>query len=110
MNATEGRSGKTALHYAVNKRDLGLVKFLSTIKTGTGIQLNIRDWAGRTPLQCAAINGDQDIVGFLSTMPGCDTTILNNDSDTEEEIDEDTFKESYSDIEVNGIPVLQSIA
>merc|ERR1712032_1339645 len=33
MNATEGRSGKTCLHYAVNKRDLNLVGLLASKKT-----------------------------------------------------------------------------
>jgi ankyrin repeat protein len=111
VNATEGRSGKTALHYAVNKRDLNLVTLLSTIRTTAGVQLNTRDWTGRSPIQCAAINGDADIVTFLSGLPGCDTSAMYQ-SDTEEdaEHDDEVCREYYSDIEVNGVPVLQSIA
>merc|ERR1712013_70600 len=60
MNATEGRSGKTCLHYAVNKRDLNLVGLLASKKAlgGCEVDLNTRDWCGRTPLLCAIINGD----------------------------------------------------
>merc|ERR1711874_498272 len=55
MNATEGRSGKTALHYAVNKRQGPLVQLLATPRSAGGceVEMNLRDWAGRTPLQCA---------------------------------------------------------
>jgi len=103
MNATEGRSGKTALHYAVNKRDLNLVGFLAT---GCRVNLNVRDWSGRTPLQCALINGDQDIVAILAAIPGCDTTPEDIMEDLDEDIEDDEFsRESWGDIEVNGIPV-----
>jgi len=103
MNATEGRSGKTALHYAVNKRDLNLVGFLAT---GCRVNLNVRDWSGRTPLQCALINGDQDIVAILAAIPGCDTTPEDTMEDLDEEIEDEEFgRDSWGDIEVNGIPV-----
>merc|ERR1711936_172527 len=74
MNATEGRSGKTCLHYAVNKRDLG----------GCEVDLNTRDWCGRTPLLCAIINGDTDIASLLNSQPGCESvTYQESDEDFE---------------------------
>lgn len=108
MNATEGRSGKTALHYAVNKRDPDMVALLAHNRRegGCEVQLNIRDWAGRTPVQCAAINGDVDIVDLLKRLPSCDASEWESDNDyefdTDEEIVPDTDIREYNDIEVNG--------
>ena len=106
MAAKEGRSGKTALHYAVNMRDERLVQMLAADRAmrGCGVALNERDWAGRTALQCARINGDTNIQNFLASLPGIDTSI---DSDYEFDSDEDA---EYNDIEVNGMMVVEASA
>merc|ERR1712180_91599 len=113
MNATEGRSGKTCLHYAVNKRDLNLVGLLAARKSlgGCEVQLNTRDWCGRTPMQCAQINGDTDIASLLNSQPGCESvTYQESDEDFEFDTDEDIPDlPSYNDIEVNG-RIVQSSA
>merc|ERR1711902_174342 len=113
MNATEGRSGKTCLHYAVNKRDVNLVGLLASKKAlgGCEVDLNTRDWCGRTPLLCAIINGDTDIASLLNSQPGCESvTYQESDEDFEFDTDEDIPDiPSYSDIEVNG-RVVQSSA
>jgi len=96
MNATEGRSGKTALHYAVNMRDETLVQFLAV---QCRVELNTRDWAGRTPIQCSMINGDEVIVGILKSL-GADMT-LEMESEDSEDIDEDV--DSYNYIETSRI-------
>eukprot|EP00091_Calanus_sinicus_P001694 TRINITY_DN1170_c0_g1_i4.p1 TRINITY_DN1170_c0_g1~~TRINITY_DN1170_c0_g1_i4.p1 ORF type:complete len:394 (-),score=60.75 TRINITY_DN1170_c0_g1_i4:239-1420(-) len=107
MNATEGRSGKTALHYAVNKRDLNLVGLLSSQKSlgGCEVYLNHRDWAGRTPIQCATINGDLDIVTLLKSLPNCDSAQWESDEDFEFDTDEaeDEVDITYNDIEVSRV-------
>merc|ERR1711936_318505 len=115
MNATEGRSGKTALHYAVNKRDLNLVGLLASPKVhgGCEVHLNHRDWAGRTPVQCAAINGDADIVALLTSLPNCDTAQWESDEDFEfdtDEAEEEIDNITYNDIEVTNSRVLESRA
>lgn len=106
MNAVEGRSGKTSLHYAVNKRDVNLVGLLATKRSlgGCEVNLNTRDWCGRTPLHCAVINGDTDIATLLSGQPGCETVnYQESDEDFEFDTDEDIpDAPSYGDIEVNG--------
>ena len=113
MNATEGRSGKTCLHYAVNKRDLNLVGLLASKKAlgGCEVDLNTQDWCGRTPLLCAIINGDTDIAALLSAQPGCETVAYQeSDEDFEFDTDEDIPDvPSYNDIEVNG-RIVQSSA
>ena len=113
MNATEGRSGKTCLHYAVNKRDLNLVGLLASKKAlgGCEVDLNTQDWCGRTPLLCAVINGDTDIAALLSAQPGCETVAYQeSDEDFEFDTDEDIPDvPSYNDIEVNG-RIVQSSA
>merc|ERR1711872_850542 len=115
MNATEGRSGKTALHYAVNKRDLNLVRLLSSPKSfgGCEVYLNHRDWAGRTPIQCAIINGDSDIVASLKSLPNCDSTQWESDEDFEfdtDETEDEVDIVTYNDIEVTNSRVLESRA
>jgi len=113
MNATEGRSGKTALHYAVNKRDINLVGLLASPRSNGGceVYLNNRDWAGRTPIQCAHINGDTDIFTFLKNLPNCDSTSWESDEDFEFDTDEaEDDITAYNDIEVTNSRVLESRA
>jgi len=107
MNATEGRSGKTALHYAVNKRQEPLVQLLATPRSAGGceVEMNLRDWAGRTPLQCARINGDEVIIALLASL-GADTSMESDDS-SNEELEEEFDNINYNDIEVR---VLESRA
>jgi len=116
VSSLEGRSGKTALHYAVNMGDERLVRLLATPKDmgGCGIWLNARDWSGRTALQCARINRDENIGNFIASVPGCDTNLDDqNTSDEDFEFDteeEDICDRDYNDIEVNGIRIVNSIA
>jgi len=107
MSATEGRSGKTALHYAVNKRQEPLVQLLATPRQAGGceVEMNIRDWAGRTPLQCARINGDEVIIALLASL-GADTSMESEDS-SNDEVEEEYDNINYNDIEVR---VLESRA
>jgi len=112
MNATEGRSGKTALHYAVNMRDEQMVRMLVAGREqgGCGVWLNARDWAGRTAIQCAQINGDLNIQSFLGSLPGADTTsLVTEDSDEDFEFDTDEDIE-FNDIEVNGMMIVEASA
>ena len=108
MNATEGRSGKTALHYAVNKRQEGLVQLLATPRAAGGceVEMNMRDWAGRTPLQCARINGDEVIIALLASL-GADTSMESDDS-SNEELEEEFENINYNDY--NEVRVLESRA
>jgi len=118
MNAMEGRSGKTALHYAVNMRDERLVEMLVRPREvgGCGVWINARDWAGRTALQCAKINGFEAIAKFLAAVPGCDTTLEdNNTSDEDFEFDTDDEQQQvgggdYTDLEINGMRIVESRA
>merc|ERR1712121_412387 len=110
MNATEGRSGKTALHYAVNMRDNDLVGLLAGPKSRgcCQIDLDTKDWAGRTPIQCALINQDDYIVAILASL-GADTTPSMESDDNED--GEDEFEScSYPDIEVTTSRFLETQA
>jgi ankyrin repeat protein len=116
LNAAEGRSGKTALHYAVNRRSLELVRLLAASRDagGCGVRLNEQDWAGRTAFQCACINGDSEIAALLASIPGCDTAaVLGSSGDSDEDFEFDTDEEvgaDFLDIEVNGVRVVESTA
>jgi len=114
MNATEGRSGRTPLHYAAGKRDLHMVALLAARKSlgGCEVNLNMRDYYGRTPVQLAFINGFTDVTALLSSQPGCETaTYQESDEDFEFDTDEDIpeVTSAYSDLEVNG-RIVQSSA
>ena len=106
MNATEGRSGKTALHYAVNMRDHHLVQFLAGRRDAgfCQVELDNRDWSGRTPIQCAMINGDDYIVAVLESLGADNTT--NMESEDSEEIEDEV--DTYSHIEVSRVLQLQA--
>ena len=109
MNASEGRSGKTALHYAVNMRDERLVQMLATPREagGCGVALNARDWSGRTAHRCSKINGDEGIAVFLASLPGCDTHAEDSDEDFEFDTDDEVdWAGSYTDTAVNGSGML----
>jgi len=111
MNATEGRSGKTALHYAVNKGDIDMVGLLACQKKDGGceVDLNIRDWAGRTAWQCASINGNLQMKNFLSTMPGCETVEWESDYEFDDYESDMMDAREYNDLEING-RICQSMA
>merc|ERR1712121_19479 len=96
MNVTEGRSGKTALHYAVNMRDNELVEFLAGEQCQ--VDLDCKDWSGRTPIQCAMINGDDYIRAVLESL-GADTTPIMEYDDSEEQDEEFEMSYSYSDLD-----------
>merc|ERR1719423_226600 len=104
VNAMEGRSGKTALHYAVNMGDEHMVRMLAEPKErgGCGVWLNARDWSGRTALQCAKINGDENVFRYLSGLPGCDVSMDDSDEDFEFDTDDDVeVDRDFNDIEIN---------
>lgn len=113
MNAMEGRSGKTALHYAVNMRDETLVKMLVTGRdqAGCGVWINARDWAGRTALQCSKINGDEAIHRILASIPGVDISTDDSDEDFEFDTDDEMAEvaSNYTD-QVNGMLIVESRA
>ena len=106
MNSTEGRSGKTALHYAVNMRDHDLVQFLAGRRDQgfCQVELDNRDWSGRTPIQCAMINGDDYIVAVLESLGADNTT--NMESEDSEDIEDEV--DTYPPLEVSRVLQLQA--
>jgi len=113
MDATEGRSGNTVLHYAVNMGDERMVRMLATPKEqgGCGVNLNTRNWYGRTALQNAYINRSENIFRYLKSIPGCDVALDESDEDYEFDTDEDVdYDKDYADIEINGVRTVESRA
>ena len=106
MNATEGRSGKTALHYAVNMRDHDLVQFLAGRRDQgfCQVELDNRDWSGRTPIQCAMINGDDYICAVLESLGADNTT--NMESEDSEDIEDEV--DAFHPLEVSRVLQLQA--
>ncbi|KAK8732080.1 hypothetical protein OTU49_007176, partial [Cherax quadricarinatus] len=62
INAREGKSGRTALHYAVEARDPGLVAFLTE---SCRVSLTLETYAGLTPYQLALANGATGLANLL---------------------------------------------
>jgi len=106
MNVTEGRSGKTALHYAVNMRDHELVEFLAGPRSRgcCQVDLDTKDWSGRTAIQCAMINGDDYIQAVLESL-GADTTAVMDSEDNDDDEEYDAYR--YNDC---GSRILESQA
>ncbi len=58
--------GLTALHYAVQKRDLRVVRLLvNSEENDTGKRINRKDERGNTPLHYAVESGNIEVVDFL---------------------------------------------
>ncbi|XP_069169463.1 NF-kappa-B inhibitor alpha isoform X2 [Procambarus clarkii] len=62
INAREGKSGRTALHYAVEARDPSLVAFLTE---SCRVSLTLETYAGLTPYQLALANGATGLANLL---------------------------------------------
>ncbi|XP_042232420.1 NF-kappa-B inhibitor alpha-like [Homarus americanus] len=62
INAREGKSGRTALHYAVEARDASLVAFLTE---SCGVSFTLETYAGFTPYQLALANGATGLAKLL---------------------------------------------
>ena len=76
MNATDGRAGRTALHFAIGARNMAAMQCLVEPRpSGCGVHVNQRDWYGRTAYQLALLNGANEIGHFLARkVEGCDTS------------------------------------
>ena len=76
MNAADGRSGRSALHFAIGAGNLEVIECLVEPRpTGCGVDVNRLDWYGRSPYQLALLNGARTIAIFLeSRVAGLDTT------------------------------------
>lgn len=110
INAREGKSGRTAIHYAVEARDQSLVAFLAE---GCRASLTLETYAGLTPYQLAIANGANVIANQLLSMgaPGdALPTYLTADDDLD--YDEVTGPVEISngwggmdDLKIGGVPV-----
>ncbi len=76
MNAPDGRSGRSPLHFAVGAGNVGVIECLVEPRPrGCGVDANRVDWYGRTAYQLALLNGAQEMAAFLERgVPGVDTT------------------------------------
>ncbi|XP_066985475.1 NF-kappa-B inhibitor cactus-like isoform X2 [Macrobrachium rosenbergii] len=114
INAREGKSGRTALHYAVEARDQALVAFLAE---SCRASLTLETYAGLTPYQLALANGATGIANLLLSMgaPGdALPTYLTADDDLD--YDEVTGPVEISngwggmdDLRIGGVPVPMSM-
>merc|ERR1712107_90449 len=78
---------------------------------GCGVNLNTRNWYGRTALQNAYINRSENIFRYLKSIPGCDVALDESDEDYEFDTDEDVdYDKDYADIEINGVRTVESRA
>lgn len=117
INAQEGKSGKTALHYAVETQKLDLVRFLlSTCKAN----INMRNYAGQTPLSIAwktksATSSLSNILSILKFHGGEQYDVSESETDSDESLqtDEDSdetetdenIHSAYNDIRICGQPL-----
>lgn len=105
INAQEGKSGRTALHYAVEARDIALVKFLVL---ECHADTNTQTFAGLTPIQLA-YNHNEMMVCQLLNLGAYNVGPPPSDSESDSSSDEmtgmDTAKDGDYDFLVNGAPL-----
>lgn len=115
INAKEGKSGRTALHYAVEARDPGLIAFLTE---SCRVSLTLETYAGLTPYQLALANDATGLANLLVELgaPSQELpTYLTADDDLDyEEIGSSTVGEvttatngwgNMDDLRIGGVPI-----
>ncbi|QQP52497.1 Uncharacterized protein FKW44_004669 [Caligus rogercresseyi] len=71
INALEGRSGRSSLHFAVGARNISVIHTLIQPRpTGCGINPGLLDWYGRSAYQLALANAVPDIAQLLAARMG----------------------------------------
>ncbi|XP_042859979.1 NF-kappa-B inhibitor cactus-like [Penaeus japonicus] len=110
INAKEGKSGRTALHYAVEARDADLVEFLTE---SCRASLTLETYAGLTPYQLALANGAMDLAHQLLKL-GAPGDALPSYLTADEDLDYDEVSnvvescngwDSVDDLRIGGVPV-----
>lgn len=114
INARDGKSGRTALHYAVEARDPGLVAFLAE---SCRVSLTLETYAGLTPYQLALANGASGLATLLLELgaPGDDLPpYLTNDDDLDYDeispLPENNGWGPMDDLRIGGVPVPLAMA
>lgn len=97
INAKEGRCGRTALHFAVEARNLDLIRFLVD---SCRAALSIHNYAGLTPYQLAVANDAQEVIALLEEL-GAKKDPLPNSFFVDEDLD---YEEESNNLESNGEP------
>ncbi|BFZ07441.1 hypothetical protein BsWGS_10479 [Bradybaena similaris] len=81
VNAVEGKSGKTVLHFAVDWGNMTMIKFLLSQQS---IDINARTYAGLPPILLAYGRGNVDVMDELYSRGAiCESLSLSEDSDDE---------------------------
>lgn len=75
--ATTSNDGMTPIHWAVIRGHVGVVDVLLT----EGVDVNVRDARGQSPLLVACANGQTTLVGYLLEK-GANRHLVDNDGDT----------------------------
>ncbi|CAG5127094.1 unnamed protein product [Candidula unifasciata] len=86
INATEGKNGRTVLHFAADWGNTTMVKFLLSQRN---INLNVRTYAGLTPMLLAVGRRNSEIVSeLLNSGAAYETFSLNDDSEDDDDCDD----------------------
>ncbi|KAH3780271.1 NF-kappa-B inhibitor alpha-like [Dreissena polymorpha] len=90
INAADRKSGRTALHFAVETGNTEMIRFLlQYLENNGGLQLDARTYAGETPLKLAHGRGNTDVVAILEPLyPASERRNPYDDSDDDDSGDE----------------------
>ncbi|XP_050692324.1 NF-kappa-B inhibitor cactus-like isoform X2 [Eriocheir sinensis] len=109
INAKDGKSGRTALHYAVEAREPGLVAFLAE---SCRVSLTLETYAGLTPYQLALANGATGIAELLLELGAPGEALppyLTNDDDLDYDevpvLPDNNGWGVMDDLRIGGVPV-----
>merc|ERR1711976_58820 len=99
INAKDGRSGRTVLHYAVEAGDLDLTKFLIL---NCSANVNALTFDGSSPLKLAAGRGFHQGMQLLQAFGADHGALVTSDESDSSESEDDMI---YDDIQIGGKPV-----
>ncbi|XP_066281123.1 NF-kappa-B inhibitor epsilon-like isoform X2 [Branchiostoma lanceolatum] len=104
VNSPDGKSGRTALHHAVERNDIQMVRELLF---GCRAQVDAQMYNSCTPLHLAVGRRHQEITSLL-IQAGANPNLSNTEEDTPQDLaagDDDIASMLYDDIRIGGQPV-----
>ncbi len=94
MTVKGGNVGRTALHLAVGLRCLPAIQCLLRLQPhGCGVEPNIPDWYGRTPLHLSIINSMNEVAYYLASLSGINLDYVQSENtiDSDFEVEQAAF-------------------
>lgn len=101
VNAREGRSGYTALHYAIETKAFDVIDFLLGEENISLLDINVENFAGWTSYQLCLLNNCEQLANRLVKSGAIPYYTEEQDEDTSDELDNSELISKIAEIAVN---------